>query len=186
MTKIIRHSMDKGVEIIDTNQPQEKLSPNLLKEKTTQDFIKKIELFTEVINGKRKQKISIELELYYLTVLHLSTIYYCDDIKNFDNKIDKGGRRKENEIERAMEIFFDDYYIRNEIAPTNRELLKILKDDFLTPVNLIITERNKEKKEKNSSVKDEDLLKLKKISPKHVGNFIKKRCEKFNLKRGKN
>ena len=86
--------MDKGVEIIDTNQPHEELSPNLLKEKTTQAFIKKIEWFTDVINEKRKQKISNELELYYLTVLHLSTIYYCDDIKNFDIKIDKGGRER--------------------------------------------------------------------------------------------
>ena len=186
MTKIIRHNMDKGVEIIDTNQPHEELSPNLLKEKTTQAFIKKIEWFTDVINEKRKQKISNELELYYLTVLHLSTIYYCDDIKNFDIKIDKGGRRKENEIERAMEIFFDDFYMRNEIAPTNTELLEILETDFLTPVNLTITKRNQEKKEENPDVKDKDLLKLRKISPKHVGNFIKKKCEKFNLKRGKN
>ena len=85
-----------------------------------------------------------------------------------------------------MEIFFDDFYMRNEIAPTNTELLKILEDDFLTPVNLTITKRNQEKKEENPDVKDKDLLKLRKISPKHVGNFIKKKCEKFNLKRGKN
>ena len=42
-------------------------------------------------------------------------------------------------------------------------------------MNLTITKRNQEKKEENPDVKDKDLLKLRKISPKHVGNFIKKK-----------